>query len=219
MLGSGKVTAQGAPTSKWEPEVTKRTLRVYCFDAKPWKRIVNEQPGTVVPQAKLLRINMGHQQDAEAEFEQAFQTIAQAVLAGDWVLLHDRTGTQGAAAMAVITKAVIDEQSMEDAISAISEVRALEFSQMLRHYNQIGWYRGDFKAWMCKYIEAAQRTWKVTWNMREGVSAIAPSTATPSDNNRSRPRNQSRSAWGASYYGGSHSTKHKSNKHHRHRRG
>ena len=209
----------GLPTEEYKHHYARVTLQVYCFGAKPWKRIVNEQPGTVVPQAKLLRINMDHQQDAEAEFEQAFQTIAQAVLAGDWVLLHDRTGTQGAAAMAVITKAVIDEQSMEEAISAISEVRALEFSQMLRHYDQIGWYRGDFKAWMCKYIEAAQRTWKVTWNMREGVSAIAPSTATPSDNNRSRPRNQSRSARGASYYGGSHSRKHKSNKHHRHRRG
>ena len=180
---------------------------------------MNEQPGARVPQAELVRINMDHQQDAEAEFDRIFQLIAQAVWVGDWVLLHDRTGTQGAAAMAIITKAVIDEQSMEEAISAISEVRALEFSQMLRHYNQMGWYQGDFKAWMCKCIEAAQHTWKVTGNMREKVSAIAPGTATLSDNNRSRPRNQSRSAWGASYYGGSHSRKHKSNKHHRHRRG
>ena len=121
--------------------------------------------------------------------------------------------------MAIITKAVINEQSMEEAISAISGVRVLEFSQMLRRYNQMGWYQGDFQAWMSKCIEAAQSIWKATGSMREKGSAIEPDAAKRRYDAMSRPRNQPRSARGAPYDEGRHSRKHKSSKHRRHRRG
>ena len=99
---------------------------------------------------------MDNQQDADIEFKPVFQAVANAVLNGEWVLVHCMAGVQRAAAIAAAIRAAIHNEPVASAIQSIAGVRAIRFARILSHFNDNNWNDGDFMQWLKDKAQAAR---------------------------------------------------------------
>ena len=164
----------GLPTQEYQPDFGPVTLQIYCFSKAPWKRYSRrgyQNRGIQLPEARLMRVNMDNQEDAEAEFQPAFQAIINSVLEGEWVLVHCMAGVHRAAALAVAIRAALHSESVTTAIDAITAVRAIEFTRALVQFNRTRWNDGNFMAWLEDYAKLAKHLWQKSLKNR-GITRI-----------------------------------------------
>ena len=107
-----------------------------------------------------MRLNMDKQQDADNEFKPVFQAVANAVLNGEWALIHCMAGVQRAAAVAVAIRAAIHDEPVASAIQSIAGVRAIRVARILSHFNDNNWNNGDFMQWLKDKAQAARHLWQ-----------------------------------------------------------
>ena len=103
---------------------------------------------------------MDNQQDADIEFKPVFQAVANAVLNGEWALIHCMAGVQRAAAVAVAIRAAIHDEPVASAIQSIAGVRAIRVARILSHFNDNNWNNGDFIQWLKDKAQAARHLWQ-----------------------------------------------------------
>ena len=108
--------------------------------------------------------------DACAEFEPVMEQIANTVLAGEWVDVHCAAGIHRAATIMVPIRAAIQNETVEQAKQAISNLRAVEFEKAHSHFVRGGWHGGDVNGWLQLMADKAKSIW-ATAKSQEGSTS------------------------------------------------
>ena len=158
----GGVLLSGLPTQGDKQAFEEVTLQIYCFGPAPYRKKIRgkQAPGIQIPSARLIRVNMDSQRAADAEFRSAFQALINAVLEGELVNVHCVAGVHRAASLSAVFRAALHQESIDEAIAAITRLRAVEIPKAIKQYDKAGWCDGDFGSWLIRHTDIAKGMWQ-----------------------------------------------------------
>ena len=107
-----------------------------------------------------MRVNMDNRKDADAEFKSAFQALINAVLEGELADVHCMAGVHRAASLCAACRAALHQESIDEAIAAITRLRAVDIPKAIKQYDKAGWCDGGFRAWLIRHADIAKGMWQ-----------------------------------------------------------
>ena len=136
--GRGELWLSGLPTLRTIDQFTAHnfSVQVYCFKNWPEDEHLDGDPGILLPNTLVIRIEMSNPNRRSQDFRAAVQPIVHSLYGGDNVLVHCMSGLARGPMAAALISAVAHHESLQTAMDRIECLRNTQLPD--RAWNSMG---------------------------------------------------------------------------------